>query len=406
VNNPNDTVERTGYLNKLLEGKDDTRTVKIVTGVRRCGKSTLMMQYIGRLVDSGVDEHNIFYLNLESEKAEDISDSKDLNAAIRAEVSHSERTYVFLDEVQRVKNWEKTINVLLVDYNADIYVTGSNAYLLSSEISTYLSGRTVEIRMLPLSFGEFLKLNPIGDSHDRYDRFGQYIRTGSMPVISTERTEGYNYDILTGIYNTVIAKDVETRLGTHDPAIMRKIVSFIMDNIGNTTSSNSISKEAGVSVPTVQKYLRILEEAYLIYKVYRYDIRGKKHLKSLEKYYACDTGIRNAILGPAKSTDESRQLENIVYLELIRRGYQVSIGSFRDAEIDFTATKAGKLEYFQVTMTMLPDSVFERETRALMKANDNFPKTVLSLDRVLRKSGQGIIHRNVIEWLLDESWMK
>ena len=392
-------VIREQYLSRLEEGKDDTDVVKVVTGMRRCGKSTLMMQYMDRLRSEGVPDDHIVYANLESRQFEDITDHKGLNDWL-AERMPKDRTYVFLDEVQRVKGWERTINSLQVDYDADVYVTGSNAYLLSSDLATYISGRYVEIRMLPLSFGEFLELNPVTPEEDRYRRLQQYIWTGSLPAVELDRDEQYTSDLLLGIYNTVVRKDIQTHIGVRDQTRFENIVRFVMSNIGNTTSCKNIADAVNASPNTIRRYLRALEDAFLIYRVPRYDIRGKRLLKTREKYYVADTGIRNTALGLAAGDDISRQLENLVYLELIRRGYRVTVGSYRDREVDFTAVRNGEVEYFQVTQTMLPENVYEREVRSLRDVCDNFPKTVLSLDPFQVPIGGGIKHRNIVDWLL------
>ena len=392
-------VIREQYLSRLEEGKDDTDVVKVVTGMRRCGKSTLMMQYMDRLRSEGVLDDHIVYANLESRQFEDITDHKGLNDWL-AERMPKDRTYVFLDEVQRVKGWERTINSLQVDYDADVYVTGSNAYLLSSDLATYISGRYVEIRMLPLSFGEFLELNPVTPEEDRYRRLQQYIWTGSLPAVELDRDEQYTSDLLLGIYNTVVRKDIQTHIGVRDQTRFENIVRFVMSNIGNTTSCKNIADAVNASPNTIRRYLRALEDAFLIYRVPRYDIRGKRLLKTREKYYVADTGIRNTALGLAAGDDISRQLENLVYLELIRRGYRVTVGSYRDREVDFTAVRNGEVEYFQVTQTMLPENVYEREVRSLRDVGDNFPKTVLSLDPFQVPIGGGIKHRNIVDWLL------
>ena len=393
-------VIREQYLARLQDGKDATDVVKVVTGMRRCGKSTLMKQYMDCLKGMGVPEDHMIYANLESMQFEDISDSKGLNDWL-AERMPKDRAYVFLDEVQRIKGWEKTINSLQVDYDADVYVTGSNAYLLSSDLATYISGRYVEIKMLPLSFKEFLELNPPTADEDRNRRLQQYIWTGSLPAVELDRDEQYTSDLLLGIYNTVVRKDIQAHMGVKDQTRFENITRFVMSNIGNTTSCKNIADAVGASPNTVNRYLRALEDAFLIYKAPRFDIRGKKLLKTREKYYVADTGIRNTALGLAAGDDISRQLENLVYLELVRRGYRVMVGSYRDREVDFTAVRNGDAEYYQVTQTMLSEDVYEREVRSLRDVDDNFLKTVLSLDSFLTPIGGGIKHRNLIEWLLD-----
>lgn len=287
----------------------------------------------------------------------------------------------------------------MVDYDADIYITGSNAYLLSSELSTYLSGRYVEIKVFPFSFAEFLEGHPALPDADRNFRFQQYLRTGGIPLTDPDRGDRYNRMILEGIYNTVLVKDTATRMGIRDLSGLDRIARFLMDNSGNTTNVDNIAKATGLAKKTVEKYIRSLAEAFLFYKVERYDVVGKKLLNSHEKYYPVDTGMARAVLDRGIS-DTSRPLENIVFLELMRRGYRVRVGSFRDREVDFTAEKDGKVEYYQVCLTMLDDSTFDREVRSMKAIDDNYPKTVLSLDSVVRDMPDGLIHRNVIEWLL------
>ena len=398
--NASHEVQRTGYLRRLESGKDRCDVVKVITGLKRCGKSTLKRQYIQKLKETA-DENAIVYINLESREAKSIETYKDLNDYLASKINPAKRAYVFLDEIQRVSGWEKSINSLMVDYDADIYITGSNAYILSSELSTYLSGRYVEINMLPLSFKEYLELHPPSGGHDRYARFQDYIWYGSMPMVDPDGDEEFTSDHLVGIYNTILNKDVQFRLGVHDPVMLNNVCRYIMSNIGNITSSNSISENTDLSPVTVRNYLRALEEAYIIYKAYRYDIRGKKLLKTREKYYVSDTGMRNTVLGNSAGDDISRQVENIVYLELLRRGYSVNVGSYRDYEIDFTARKRNKIEYFQVTQTLLPEETYEREVRSLELINDNFPKTILSLDPITRNTSNGIKHVNLLDWLLE-----
>ncbi|WP_400208939.1 ATP-binding protein [Candidatus Methanomassiliicoccus intestinalis] len=393
-------IERTNYLQRLASGKDRTEVVKVITGIRRCGKSTLMCQYIDQLKTT-VAEENIVYLNMESRNTEALVDYHDLNEYLHSKLNANKRTYVFLDEIQRIDGWEQSINSLMVDYDADIYITGSNAFILSSELSTYLSGRYVEINMLPLSFKEYLELYPPYEGHDRYARFHDYLWYGALPMIDPDGDHEFTNDHLLGIYNTIMNKDVQHRLGLHDPVMLDNMARYVMSNIGNITSSKAIAENAEISPLTVRNYLRALEEAYIIYKTYRYDVRGKKLLKTREKYYVSDTGLRNSVLGNAAGDDISRQIENVVYLELRRRGYTVNVGSYRDYEIDFTARKRDTIEYFQVTQTLLPDEVYKREVRSLKLIDDNFSKTILSLDPFTRNVEGGIKHLNLLDWLLE-----
>jgi predicted AAA+ superfamily ATPase len=396
-------VEREGYLQKLWRSKDQTHVAKIVTGIRRCGKSTLLAQFIRRLKESGVDDGHIAYLNFESGKLDNLRTYRDLNDYARSIIQSSGRTYVFLDEVQRVEEWERSINSLMVDYDVDIYITGSNAHLLSSELSTFLSGRYIEIKMLPLSFSEYVRLHPVASGQTIQSRFQDYVWFGSMPMADPGLNADFLNDYLIGIFNTVLRKDVEGRIKARDTAQVENICRFLMSNIGNTTSVNAIANYTKANNATVRKYLRALEDAFIFYKAYRFDIIGKRILSSTEKYYVSDTGMRNSVLGISKGTDLGRQIENIVYLELIRRGYQVTIGSYRDREIDFIATTRDGVEYYQVTQTMLSEEVYDRETRSLKAIDDNFPKVILSLDEIVVRPADGIKHYNLIKWLLGET---
>jgi predicted AAA+ superfamily ATPase len=396
-------VEREEYLQRLWRSKDQTHVVKIVTGIRRCGKSTLLAQFIRRLKESGVSEDQILHINFESGKFDSLRTYRDLNDHMESNISRSGRTYVLLDEVQRIEEWERSINSLMVDRDADIYITGSNAHLLSSELATFLSGRYIEIKMLPLSFGEYVRLHPPSSGQTVGSRFQDYIWLGSMPMADPDLNADFLNDYLAGIFNTVLRKDVEDRIKARDSALVENICRFLMSNIGNVTSINAISNYTKANNATVKKYLQALEDAFIFYKAYRYDIIGKRILSSTEKYYVSDTGIRNSVLGSSKGMDIGRQIENIVYLELIRRGYRVTIGSYRDREIDFTATTRDTVEYYQVTQTMLSEEVYDREVRSFKAIDDNFPKIILSLDEIVVKPADGIRHHNLIRWLLGET---
>ena len=392
-------IPRTQYLTELDGWKDTPDVVKVIIGVRRAGKSVVMDQYIRRLKGNGTDPKDILFVDFESSDYDGIADHRDLNAWIAERIPRDRRTYVFLDEVQRVNGWEQTVNSLMAEYDADIYITGSNAYLLSSELSTYISGRYVEIKVYPLSFAEFLTGHPATPDADRNHRFQQYLRTGGMPLTDPDRGDRYNSMILEGIYNTVLVKDAATRMKIRDLSGLDSIARFLLDNTGNITNVDNIVKATKLAKKTVTKYIRALTEAFLFYKVDRYDVVGKKLMDTHEKYYPTDTGLARAVLDRGIS-DTSKPLENIVFLELLRRGYRVRVGSFRDREVDFTAEKEGRTEYFQVCLTMLEDSTYQREVRSLKAIDDNYPKTVLSLDSVVRDLPDGLIHRNVVDWLL------
>jgi predicted AAA+ superfamily ATPase len=392
-------VLREEYLERLRGGKDVTHTAKIVTGMRRSGKSVLMLQYMEELKNSGISGDRIFYFDLESKEYENVGDSKDLNAVIASKMAAKERVYVFLDEIQKVTGWEKTVNSLMADYDADIYITGSNAFLLSSELATYMSGRYIEIKLLPLSFKEYLELHPTNDRKNIDARFTEYMQYGALPIIDPD-TEDKEFikGQTEGVYNTVLVKDVIKRLKPKSVSDLEAVSKYLYSNVGNLTNTLNISKHSGITSMTVKSYVNALEDAYLFYKVYRYDIKGKKILRSSEKYYASDTGLRNVVLGGI--SDTGRLLENVVFLELKRRGYDVTVGSYRDHEIDFTAQKWNKTEYFQVTESLIFTFNAEREIRSLDSVNDHCQKTILSLDKLLKSPGNGIRHLNVIDWLL------
>ena len=387
-------IIRRPYLERLESGRDRTDVVKVITGMRRSGKTVLMRQFIRRLRESGVPDGNIIYMNFESRDWEHIISYSDLLDSIPLTESH---IYVLLDEVQRVGSWEKAVNSLQVDRDADIYVTGSNAYLLSSELSTYLSGRYMELRILPLSFSEFLELHP----GDRDGRFMQYIRTGSLPIVNPDGDEAFEQDLLVGVFNTVLMRDVLTHTGSSDASVLEDVARFLYSNVGNVTSRNSIAQTLKEDNRQVRRYLDAMCDAFLIHKAERYDIRGKRLLDTLEKYYVSDTGMRNAVLGISSREDISRLVENVVYLELIRRGYEVAVGKYGDTEVDFTARRGDTVEYYQITLSMMSESTYEREVRPFGLIRDSYAKTVLSMDRFPVPIPDGIRHVNVIDWLLD-----
>lgn len=389
-------VQRRIYLDRLESGKDRPDTVKVVTGMRRCGKTVLMRQFMDRLRSSGVPDVRIAYLNFESRTLAHVEGWEGILDEISARTDTSGRIYVFLDEVQRIPGWERAVNSLQTDFDADVYITGSNAYLLSSDLATYISGRYMELRMLPLSFAEFLELHP----GDEEDRFMQYIRTGSIPSVDPDADEAFERDHLIGLFSTVLLKDVLRNIDNGDASILEDVTRFLYSNIGNITSCNNIAGAIGRSNRDVRKYLDALSKAFLIHKAERYDIRGKKLLDTLEKYYVSDTGMRNAVLGISSREDVSRQIENIVYLELLRRGYEVCVGKYGDTEVDFTARRGDDVEYYQVALSMLSDETYSREVRPLRLIRDSRPKTVLSMDRFLTDIPDGIRHENLISWLL------
>ena len=430
--------KRDHYLNKLIAFKD-TEPVKVITGIRRCGKSSLMKLMVAHLLDTGIAPEQIIEMNFESFDYKDMS-SDDIYKFIKAKATPERRLYLFFDEIQRVAAWENAVNALRVDINCDIYITGSNAFLLSSEYSTYLSGRSVEIRMLPLSFAEFLDFHGFdiressstlggkrkraydaqAESYELQEVFEAYLRFGGMPGIADV---GLNQEkalmLLDGIYSTVIVRDIlerEKRRGQRqitDAVLLRKIILFLADNIGSSISVSSIGntlvnegllddgRKNKPSAHTVQAYVNALLEAYFFYEIKRFDIKGKDYLRTLGKYYIVDIGLRNYLLG-FRNRDSGHILENVVYFELLRRGYDVAIGKLGDSEIDFIASNANEKIYFQVTESMNSDVVRMRELAPLQKIRDNYEKVILSLDTGLEREFDGIKSVNVVDWMLKE----
>ena len=398
--------DREIYMNKLFAYKD-TEFIKVITGIRRCGKSSLLKLFMQKILQENKNTY-VIYMNFESFEFDEIVDYKDMYIKIKSQIKENEKTYILLDEVQRVTSWEKCVNALTVDFNCDIYITGSNAYLLSSELSTYLSGRYIEIKMLPLSFKEYLEFTKFSDNTVIEEKFSEYIKFGGMPgIITLKNDENLYENAIKGIYNTVFMKDVIERNKLIDATLLEKVLKFLMNNIGSMVSSKKIadyltSQGTKVTHNTILNYLDMLKNAYIIYKVPRYDIKGKELLKTLEKYYIVDTGIRNSILG-FRDTDYGHIIENVVFFELLRRGYDVTVGKNDSLEVDFIATNSNDKKYYQVTLSMLDESVRERELKPLKNINDNYEKTVLTLDKIYNNtSEEGIKIKNVIDFLLEQ----
>jgi len=394
------------YLNQLIKFKDK-KLIKVITGLRRSGKSTLLSLFENYLIASSVTKDHIIRMNFESFEFDDITTYKELHAYIKDHIiGKNEKHYILLDEVQQVSSWEKVINSFLVDANVDIYITGSNAYLLSSELSTLLSGRYVEIKMQPLSFKEYLNFLESDNESNLLEIFNQYIQYGGLPTV-VELLD--NPDIigpfLEGIYNTVLMKDVVERNGVRDAALLESILKFIAANIGSIVSTKKISDYLTSSgrkttSETIDNYLKMLENAFIIYKANRYDLKGKMFLKTLEKYYIVDTGIRNQFTG-LRNTDYGHVLENIVYLELLRRGYNVTIGKIGSLEVDFVATKPDEKIYYQVSATIMDEQTRERELRSLESISDNYPKYILTMDQTVFNDYSGIKVINIIDFLIE-----
>lgn len=391
-------VKRHQYLEKLKKLKD-MQIIKVVTGFRRCGKSTLLLQFQEYLKECGVDDSQIISINFEKLEFEHLLNYKELYSYITERLHPEKMTYIFLDEIQLVEGYQKAVDSLFVRDNVDLYITGSNAQMLSGELATLLSGRFIEIEMLPLSFAEFYEL--VGG--DRRDAWKRYFTNGGLPYTAYINDEDILHDYLLGIYNTVLLKDVVERKKVQDVALLKSVIKFLFDNIGNIVSSKKISDSLvsfgrKTTSVTVENYIESLSEAYVVYEANRYDVKGKQYLKSLEKYYVVDVGLRKLLLGN-KNTDIGHTLENIVYLELIRRGFAVSIGKIDDLEIDFIAEKDGDKEYYQVSASVLDPATFEREITPLRKVSDNYPKYIITMDE-FPSNNEGIRQINVIDFLL------
>ena len=399
-------IARIDYINYLNKFKD-MPLIKVISGVRRCGKSTLFLQYIEHLKSNNIDDNHIIFINFEDLEYEEYTNYKTLYNYLNKRIIDSKKYYIFLDEIQNVEKYEKTVDSLLVKGNCDIYITGSNAYMLSSELSTLLSGRYIEIKMFPLSFKEYVSYYK--DVNNNYeDLFNKYINSSSYPFSINFKEENLLNKYLEDIYNSIIIKDISLRIKKLDISLLHRIVKFMFDSIGSILSINNIANKLTldgykVDNKTVSKYIEVLTESMFFYKVERYDVKGKNILSSLEKYYVVDIGIRQIKLG-RNYTDLGHIIENIVYLELMRRNYNVYIGYFTNAEIDFVAIKNGEMEYYQVCLSLLNEEVLKREVKSLKMINDNYPKYIISMDQVgTNYNIDGIKHINLIDWLIKDN---
>ncbi len=394
-------ILRKEYLNKLIDAKDKN-LIKVITGIRRSGKSVLMDQFKTYLLSNGVEEHQIIHLNFESLKYENLKNYTALYAYIMDKAVDQARYYILLDEIQEVEGWEKTLSSLQVDLECDLYITGSNAKLLSSELATYISGRYVEIHMLPLSFKEYNSYPTDETTQQKFKKFSTY---GGFPgLVEIGNNEALARDYLIGIYNTIIVKDVISRNNFRDVELINLIVKFVVDNIGNLMSARKIadyltSSGRKTHTSTVSEYLQALENAFAIYKVDRYSIKGKQLLKAPYKYYVADLGMRGSALG-FREMDLGRVIENVVFLELIRRGYHVFVGADQSFEVDFIAEKGQERIYYQVSLSVVDENVKRREVEALIKIPDNFPKLLLTMDYHAGETISGIKLVNLLDFLL------
>lgn len=397
-------INREEYLNELIRWKDKD-LIKVVTGIRRCGKSTLFDLFIDYLKMSGVKSNQIIHINLEDADY-DFKDYKELYHFINDKIVSEDNFYVFLDEVQNVPGFQRAVDSLYIKKNVDVYITGSNAYLLSGELATLLSGRYIEIKMLPLSFKEYISAF---DNNNYQQLFLDYMRNGGMPgninILKSNVNDLDKY--LDGIFSTIVYKDIMARNNITDKLLLESVIKYIFDSIGSPISIKKISdtltsKGISTSNHTVENYITALLESFLIYKAERFDVKGKNLLARDYKYYVVDSGLRSYLLGKKADSDMNHILENIVYLELLRRGYKVYVGKVDDLEVDFVAENRDGLRYYQVALTVRDEKVLERELRSLQKTGDHYPKTLLTLDMDLETDYDGIRKVNVVDWLLSD----
>ena len=396
-------IQRTEYLNSLISFRDK-KLIKVVTGIRRCGKSTLFELFQDYLRSDGVTDEQIISVNLEEGEYDEIETYKQLYKLVTDRLVPGKQMYIFIDEVQRVGDFQKCIDSLYVKKNCDVYITGSNAHLLSGELATLLSGRYVEIKMLPLSFKEYVSTFPEGTNLERL--YADYIQNSAFPYALEIARPKDRRQYLQGIYDTIVLKDIIARKKFPDTAMLKSVTRFMFDNIGNTCSTKSIADtmtSAGrkISVHTVESYLTALTDSFILYQIGRYDVKGKQYLKTGDKYYAADIGLRYTLLG-TKKADMGHILENVVFLELLRRGYEIYIGKVNNTEVDFIAIGDEGEEYYQVAYTVLDSdgSTLERELAPLEAISDHNPKYLLTMDNTPFTSHNGIKQLNVLDWLL------
>lgn len=400
-------IERVEYLEQLKRFKDKD-LIKVVTGIRRCGKSTLFELFINYLKDIGVEDNQIININLEDADY-NFANYKELYDYVNKKLNSKNKFYVFLDEVQNVLEFQKAVDSLYIKKNVDVYITGSNAYLLSGKLATLLSGRYIEIKMLPLSFKEYLSALDKNKEKSKYDYFLDYMKYGSMPgnipIIQDNSNDLDMY--LEGIFSTIVYKDIITRNNITDKILLESVLKFIFDSIGSPISTKKISdtltsRGMATSNHTIENYISAFLESFLIYKAERFDIKGKNLLVRDYKYYVVDLGLRSYLLGKKADSDMGHMLENIVYLELLRRGYKVYVGKINDLEIDFVAENRDGLKYYQVALSVRDEKVLERELKSLQRTKDHYPKYLITMDMDLEGDYEGITKINVVDWLLGD----
>ena len=399
-------LERKEYLDKLISFRDK-QLIKVVTGVRRCGKSTLLEIYQDYLRTNGsISENQIVAVNLEDFDFFSLREPAALHAYVKERLVPGKMTYVFLDEIQHCTDFPAVIDSHYIRKNVDLYLTGSNAYMLSSEIATLISGRYVEIKMLPLSFSEYVFST--GNEENLAGKYRDYIQGSSFPyALELKEQPGAVRDYLEGVYNTIVVKDIAARKKIADTMMLESVTRFVFDSIGSPLSTKKIadtmiSSGRKIDVKTVERYLEGLIESFILYRAKRYNIRGKQYLKTLEKYYVVDIGMRYMLLGTS-GTDVGHILENIVYLELLRRGYEVSVGKIDDVEVDFVARNQRGVRYIQVASSVRDENTLRRELASLQKISDNYPKVILTLDEDPEADYEGIRRLNALEWLLGKT---
>lgn len=395
-------VERKEYLNKLIAFRDK-QIIKVVTGIRRCGKSTLLEMYQEYLLSQGVLSEQMIALNFEDFDNEELKDGAKLHAYIKDRLIPGKMIYVFLDEVHQIDNFPKVVDSLYIKKGIDLYVTGSNAYMLSSEIATLLSGRYVQIEMLPLSFREYVESTESRDNLAR--KYTDYLENSSFPyTLSLAGQPREIRDYLEGLFNTIVVKDISWRRKITDTMMLRSVLRFLFDNIGNSLSSKKIadtmtSNGRKIDVKTVEKYIEALKESYVVYEAKRYNIKGKQYLKTLEKYYVVDIGMRYMLLG-SSSADIGHILENIIYLELLRRGFEVYVGKVDEFEVDFVVMDGRGIVYYQVAASVRDENTLKRELLPLQMIANHYPKFILTLDDDPEADYEGIRRVNALDWLI------
>ncbi|WP_028509322.1 ATP-binding protein [Ruminococcus sp. NK3A76] len=395
-------IQRDEYLDFLMSWKDK-QIIKVISGIRRCGKSTLFELFCTRLQNDSVLPEQIIMLNFEDAENEELCDYKKLYEFVKSKMLPDKMNYIFLDEIQHVPNFEKAVDSLFIKKNTDVYITGSNAYFMSSELATLLSGRYVELKMLPLSFKEYV--SAFDDNRSLEDLYKDYVYNSSFPYTVELNSRRNIYAYLDGLFNTIVLNDIVQRKRINDPLMLKSVIKFMFDNIGNPCTAKKISdtmtsKGRKISNHTVENYLEGLTDSLLMYRVSRYDIKGKEHLQLLDKYYIADVGLRYYLLGTANA-DMGHILENVVYLELIRRGYRVYVGKNASAEVDFVAQDIdGNTEYYQVSWSVRDEQTLKRELGALESIPDHNPKYILTMDNDPPVSYNGIRQKYVLEWLL------